>query len=285
MDPRAYPAPPKQRRHPGPWIAAAAVLLAAILAWQFYPRGPAPAAPVVAPAPVSAAPAAPESVPAAPEDVFPIAQVPVLPDAPREPLPLLEDSDAAVLDALASWLDGADPRQFVVGTFLLPRLVATVDNLPRATLTREVYVAQPVAGDLVRAQADGRVWLDTANFARYDAHVALFEALDARRVVSTYVSFYPLIQQAYRDLGTPGKQFNDRLVEVIDHLLLAPEPSGPLELVPVAERPRWAFADPRLESASVGHKALVRMGPDHAARVKAKLRTFRELLAGQRPAA
>jgi hypothetical protein len=229
-------------------------------------------------------PPAPSASPS-PEPAFPISEVPVLPDAVAEALPLLDQSDEAALALVAGWLGGADPRQFLQPQFLLPRLVATVDNLPRTTLTRQVYVAQPVAGDLARSQADARTWLDSRNFARYDAHVALFEALDARQVVSAYVRWYPLLQQAYRDLGVPDRQFNDRLVEVIDHLLAAPELAGPIELVPTPERPRWSFADPRLESASVGHKALWRIGPDHAARVKAKLREFRALLAGQRPAA
>ena len=56
------------------------------------------------------------------------------------------------------------------------------------------------------------------------------------------------------------------------------------ELVPVPDKPRWAFADPRLEAASIGHKAMIRLGPDQAARVKAKLAQLRELLAAQRPA-
>jgi hypothetical protein len=114
--------------------------------------------------------------------------------------------------------------------------------------------------------------------------VALFEAVDSRQLVSAYVRFYPLLQQAYRDLGVADRRFNDRLVEVIDHLLAAPSPDGPLELVRVPDKPRWAFADPRLEAASIGHKAMIRLGPDQAARVKAKLRELRGLLAGQAPA-
>ncbi|HQU43635.1 MAG TPA: DUF3014 domain-containing protein, partial [Pirellulales bacterium] len=43
-----------------------------------------------------------------------------------------------------------------------------------------------------------------------------------------------------------GKYFNDRLVSVIDHLLAAPEPAGPVALV----QPKiiYKFADPQLES-------------------------------------
>ncbi|MBW8366590.1 MAG: DUF3014 domain-containing protein [Arenimonas sp.] len=212
----------------------------------------------------------------------PIAQVPVLPDAPTEPLPLLDQSDAFALAALSEAV-GGDLGPWLRPEFLLPRFVATVDALPRKSLTQQIYVARPVAGPLAVAQADSRLWLDDANAARYEPAVRLFEALDSRRLVSAYVRFYPLLQQAYRDLGVPDRQFNDRLVEVIDHLLAAPEFTGPIELVPIDGTPRLAFADPRRESASVGHKALWRLGPDRAARVKAKLAGLRELLAGQRP--
>lgn len=284
MDTNPNPRPrTTERFNYGPWLAAAALGVAGLLAWHFYPRAPAPVA--VVPPPTAAPAASAVAAPAAQEPAFPISQVPVLPDAVREALPLLDQSDEAALALVAGWLGGADPLAFLQAQFLLPRLVATVDNLPRTTLTPQVYVAQPVAGELARSQADGRDWLDAGNFARYDVHVALFEALDARAVVSAYVHWYPLLQQAYRDLGVPDRQFNDRLVEVIDHLLAAPELAGPIALVPVPQRPRWAYADARLEQASVGHKALWRMGPDHAARVKAKLREFRALLAGQRPVA
>ena len=37
-----------------------------------------------------------------------------------------------------------------------------------------------------------------------------------------YKQYYPLFQQAYVDLGYPEGYFNDRLVEVIDHLLATP---------------------------------------------------------------
>ena len=52
------------------------------------------------------------------------------------------------------------------------------------------------------------------------------ESVDTGRLAALYVRFYPLFQQAYRDLGYPNGYFNDRLVEVIDHLLVTPEIAG-----------------------------------------------------------
>lgn len=262
----------------GPWLAAVFVAACGVLAWKFYPReDAAPAPPVAATAP-AAEPAA------APEVLHPIGDVPVLPEeVPPEPLPDLADSDAAAWAALAGLLDGGDLAAWLVPEFLVQRLVTTIDNLPRRDITRQAYAARTVKGELAVAGSDDQRFLDRANFARYDTAVSTFERVDSRRLVSAYVRFYPLFEQAYREVGVPGKTFNDRLVEVIDHLLAAPDPGTSLALVPVPGQPRWAFADPRLEQASIGHKALWRMGPDHAVRVKAKLGQLRELLAAQRP--
>ena len=49
------------------------------------------------------------------------------------------------------------------------------------------------------------------------------QAVDTGRLIAVYVRYYPLFQQAFRDLGYPNGHFNDRVVEVIDDLLAAPE--------------------------------------------------------------
>ncbi len=43
-------------------------------------------------------------------------------------------------------------------------------------------------------------------------------------------------------------------------------------------RGRYLFADPALESASVGQKALLRLGPTQAAAVKVQLQAIRAAL-------
>ena len=92
-------------------------------------------------------------------------------------------------------------------------------------------------------------------------------------MVATYTRHYPLFQEAYESLGHPPEYFNDRLIEVIDHLLAAPELRGPIALA----RPnvQYEFADPALEARSAGQKALIRMGSDNPKIVKDKLRELR----------
>ena len=102
---------------------------------------------------------------------------------------------------------------------------------------------------------------------------AWWQGADVKALALVYQRLYPLFQQAYEDLGYPGKYFNDRLVEVIDQLLQAPEVPGPIALV----QPKvfWEYADKDLESRSAGQKLLIRMGPANARVIKAKLREFR----------
>jgi flagellar biosynthesis/type III secretory pathway protein FliH len=98
-----------------------------------------------------------------------------------------------------------------------------------------------------------------------------------------YVRLYPLFQQAYEELGNLDGYFNDRVIEVIDDLLATPEIIGPIALT--QPHVMFEFADAELESRSTGQKLLLRMGPENAARVKAKLREFRERIATPLPPA
>jgi hypothetical protein len=109
----------------------------------------------------------------------------------------------------------------------------------------------------------------------------MVEAIDAKKLVAVYVHFYPLFQQAYRELGYPNGYFNDRLVEVIDNLLAAPDTREPVRVV----RPKvfYEFAEPELEALPAGQKILIRIGAANASRIKAKLREIRGELTRQAP--
>ena len=68
---------------------------------------------------------------------------------------------------------------------------------------------------------------------------------------------------------------------MIDSLLATPQPAGPIELT----RPNvmYTFADPALEARPAGQKLLLRMGPDNAAAIKAKLVELRAILTAAPP--
>jgi hypothetical protein len=161
-----------------------------------------------------------------------------------------------------------------------------VDNLPRETAPRRVIPLVAVPGGFAVRPAVGpegdRPIIDAANFERYLPYVRVLEAIDERTLVADYARAYPLFQQAYRELGYPDKEFNDRFIQALDDLIATPELDAPLELI----RPRvqYEFASPDLETRSAGQKIMLRMGPENAARVKAKLVLVRrELIAASRP--
>jgi len=197
--------------------------------------------------------------------------------ADRErPLPALGESNERIEDVLSGLFAGRQIDRFLILDNFIQRFVVMVDNLPRRNLPANHLPTRPVPGKFQAAEEDRNLVIAPANYRRYEPYIQLAEAVEPARVVAVYVRFYPLFQKAYRDLGYPSGYFNDRLVEVIDHLLATPEVSYPIRL----EQPTIAYkyADPELEALSSGRKILLRMGPENVARVKALLRRYRQEL-------
>jgi len=202
---------------------------------------------------------------------------------PLPPLPALDDSDADLLTELSARQNRAAWDTLLAPQALIRRFVATVDNLPREQVAPQVLPVRPVGGTLrVTPTPPGGMVISGDNAARYAAYVKALDAMDVRSAVALYVRWYPLFQQAYLDLGYPKGYFNDRLVEVIDHLLATPTINEPLAVV--QPRVMYQYADTSLEERSAGQKILLRMGPANAASVKAKLLAVRQAVVGQRRA-
>jgi hypothetical protein len=210
---------------------------------------------------------------------FPL-PVPAPADAPAGDLvvlPPLDDSDAYFLLEIANNFHPAF-EALLVREAVIDRLVATIDNLTRGKISDNIrpVTSLPDAFDANDGDGDTLV-LGPSSHLRYDAIIAQVYYLDIDKVYDTYQRFYPLFQKAYERLGYPNAYFNDRLVEVIDHLLAAPVPAGPIVLV----RPNvlYEFADPDLEALSSGQKLMLRMGPSNSATMKRVLEKFRARLA------
>ena len=184
----------------------------------------------------------------------------------------------AMRDALASLFKGNKLPEFVQPMNLIRNVVATIDNLPRSKVAPRLMPVQPTPGALSTTNAGDNLVIAPDNSARYAPVVALVHAIDTKQLVAIYVRFYPLFQQAYRELGYPDGYFNDRLVAVIDHLIATPDVKPPIALV--QPKVLYQYADPDLEALSAGQKAMIRVGSDNAAVLKAKLREIRYRVAG-----
>jgi hypothetical protein len=255
-----------------PMIVVAAVVLAAGVgvAYYFHTRNWTPAT----------APAGAHPPPAAPSESAIEHPVPPSTSAATGPLPALNASDPAMQDALGGAI-GAGAMQYLVPDNIIRHIVVTIDNLPRQKVPAAKRPTVAVAGPFVAQGDELHSTLDPKNFTRYDSMVNAVRQLDMQRVADVYLRFYPLFQSAYQDLGYPNGYFNDRLIQVIDSLLATPQPTGPIELT----RPNvmYTFADPALEARPAGQKLLLRMGPDNAAVVKAKLTELRAMLTAAPP--
>lgn len=251
---------------PLPWpLIGLAVLIAAVAAYFYYELYDSLKAPAPQPAEL-AAPAA-RTLPVAPPE--PLATAPKA--EPEPSLPSLDNSDSMIRDRLAALIGRQAFADYFLPVALVRRIVATVDNLPRQTAPRRMMPLAGVPGVY-----------EPGNYERYAPYVRVFEALDQQSLVRDYARAYPLFQRAYVELGYPGRQFNDRLIAAIDDLLSAPDLAGSPELM----RPKvhYEFADPDLETRSAGQKIMLRLGPDNAARVKAKLILIRrEIIAASAP--
>jgi len=264
------PSPRRGRRHPARWLAPLIGLLAAValvsVFWQ--PRFGAPAVPGQA-----AGTTAGESTTAraATGDA---ARYPIL--ASNAPQPPIDASDAALEAGLRALLAGGalaailEPRDFV------RNVVATVDNLPRRSLFSANMPVKPVPGPFQTTFATSGLAIADANAARYAAYVRVLERVDAAQLVALYERHYPLFEQAYRELGYPSGHFNDRLVEAIEVTLRTPRVDPPLRVV--QPKVYYEYVDRGIETLPAAQKLMLRMGPENAAIVKAKLTEIHGLL-------
>jgi len=193
------------------------------------------------------------------------------------PLPPLDESDSYFLLALTD-IFGTDIGRLLVREALIDKFVATVDNLTRGGVSEKIRPVGRLQGTfgVDATDTNGPFYLSSNNYTRYDTLVNLVTKADLEVTAAMYRRFYPLFQESYVRIGYPNGYFNDRVVEVIDHLLETPEPAEPIQLV----RPHvlYEFADPDLETLSSGQKLLLRMGGKHAARIKRVLRELRALV-------
>jgi len=258
------------------WVAV--VLAFGVVAGLWYystQLKPGTTAPIIAP--VETKPAAPAT--SAPEG--PLYPVPDIPSGERpslRPLPNLDDSDEFLKLELGD-LFGPDLRPMLADSRVIERIVATIDNLPRPHVTERMRPLSGIQGPFPADEsgAANEFILNPEGYRRFDSLVRLFDSTDSVAMAGLYQRYYSLFQDAYAELGYPDGYFNDRLIDVIDHLQTLPRPAEPIVLL--RSHVLYQFADPDLEALSGGQKLLLRMGPDNAQTVLAKLEELRALIA------
>lgn len=246
-------------------VAAVLAISGGIATYLFWQQIEPPSAPAQVMAP-------PAALPAAPPEVRSVVEAP----PSRPPLPALADSDKLIFDALTGLAGNKSLMGYIHADRFIRNFVATIVNLPGRRAPMNVMPVKPAPGTFATTGVTGTLTISPANAARYSAYVRIAETIDAKKLVGLYVRLYPLFQQAYEELGYPDKYFNDRLVVALDDLLAAPIATEPVKLVQPGVF--YRYADPGMESRSIGQRILMRLGSRNEDLVKTRLREIREEL-------
>lgn len=162
---------------------------------------------------------------------------------------------------------------------LIARLLTT-DGLVRATVLAveqigdgrtpavPLRVLRPSTRLAITGADSGRI--DPRSYARWDAPTAGLVSIDPADAAQLYVNLKPLFDDAYRDLGHPGGDFDTSIVRAIQMLEETPDAGGDLELV---RRPGYyEHANPAFRSIPPVQKQMLLIGPENRQKVLAWLR-------------
>ena len=217
----------------GPLIGVLAVAIVAGLATFFFFGGQET---VEEPEPIVEAPLPPPPPPAPPPVVEPMEEI---------ALPALDESDSLVRNlvaaltshpAFAAWLI---PDQLVRTFVLVVENVADGNN-PAARLTP----LRPTQRFRVRGEAQ-QLGVDPASYARYNTHAEIVASINPVGAAELYRRLYPLITEAYAELGHPDGGFDDTLLRALRNLLEVPVLERDVTLVPRATF--FEFVDDEIE--------------------------------------
>jgi hypothetical protein len=168
---------------------------------------------------------------------------------------------------LVPWLKNED---------LLRRFTAAVDNTADGTSPDTHFEFLRPKEPFKVIERDGNIFIDPACYRRYDLVAEVFVSLKTESAIALYRELRPLINEAYREIAPPGKDFQETLLKTIDELLEVPVLDGE---IPVEEKVvTYTYADERLEALSKAQRHLLRTGPDNVRMIQAKLRDIKKEL-------
>lgn len=191
----------------------------------------------------------------------------VEPEPEPEPLDI---SDAAIKTAVMAISTFPEIGRVIVNDDLLRRFVVFTNNLAEQELAENhQFLTVPNSTFRVYRQAD-KEWIDAASFKRYTVYADAIDSMSTDALIDLYQTYQPAITETYLEIGDPDEDFNDRLLDAIEHLLDTPEIPVPVEVY--SDSVMYKFRNERIENLSNPQKQLLRTGPENMRQIKAKLR-------------
>ena len=228
---------------------------------------PEPAPPVVSPPPaaIELAPASNEQLDA-PEVIAP-SDPPIKPI--ENPLPMLEESDDPVRDALGDIPMGTIGQQYLIPSNIIERSASLIYLTSKGDVPYKLLPVARPAKPFSISDDGTQVVADASGFARYDSLAQWLESLDLSTILSSLQPFLPLFREAWSYYGEPPEDFDFAVVIALD--LIASTPSvDTTEARLIKKEAVWVYEDPSIEGLAPIQKQVLRMGPENAAVVKAK---------------
>ena len=228
---------------------------------------PEPAPPVVSPPPaaIELAPASNEQLDA-PEVIAP-SDPPIKPI--ENPLPMLEESDDPVRDALGDIPMGTIGQQYLIPSNIIERSASLIYLTSKGDVPYKLLPVARLAKPFSISDDGTQVVADASGFARYDSLAQWLESLDLSTILSSLQPFLPLFREAWSYYGEPPEDFDFAVVIALD--LIASTPSVDMtEARLIKKEAVWIYEDPLIEGLAPIQKQVLRMGPENAAVVKAK---------------
>jgi len=198
-------------------------------------------------------------------------------EEPLEPLILhieLSNSDETLRELLPTCSSHPGFSEWLKNSNIIRRFVGVVDNIASGVSPAPHLEFLLPSGSFKVMKKGDNTYIDPDSYKRYNSVAAILASLDSQKLVEIYRQIKPLMEEAYKELGYPEKEFGETLLQAFSVLLNTPVPGGDIlleEKVMV-----YAFEDPGLENLSAAQKHLIRMGPENARKIKAKLREVLE---------
>jgi len=154
---------------------------------------------------------------------------------------------------------------------IVRRFVAAVESVAGGYSPRdELDFMRPTHPFLVRPGDPGTLVIASGSYRRYSLAADVVESIDTVGAVRLFRELEPLLDEAHRGVSWGDSNFEYSLREAVTHLLEVPVPGG--QLAVERRMLTYAFSDPAIERLSDAQRQLLRMGPENARKVQAKLR-------------
>jgi hypothetical protein len=204
---------------------------------------------------------------------------PIVHEEPKPPEPVVpprSETDPELRGVLTRLCSAPGLASLLGSEDLMRRVVTAIDNVSRGDSPASQLPALAPKGPYRATTKGGRLITDPRTYKRYDSLTATFGAIDMRTCAGAYAQLKPTLEQTYKEVGQPGRTFEQALSRALKRLIAVPIPKTPPEL---EQHVSYHYASDQLEALPQAEKLMLRLGPHNMRIVQQKLRELAQALA------